>query len=217
MALPGCGPCSAALLPGREVVRPPIDELIRAYPDALAGFDGADLIWRDGTRMPVGELRPVTSMEEQLRNGSILEQLRLVYPVGLPLLPAPEHDPGPGTQQSLLRQDVQVTARSGQVAPKLVQVIWLPKTWGHTVSITSVNGVDRRLAAVSRELDTLSADDKRFLYPPGGTYACRSVADTGQTSMHAWGAAIDINPAFSSYWFWRRSAAGTRTYDNRVP
>jgi hypothetical protein len=193
-----------------------IDDLIRAYPDALAGFDGTDLIWRDGTRMPVGDLRPVTSMEEQLRNGSILEQLRLVYPVGMPLLPAPEHDPGRVRNKAFFDK-MYGDCRSGQVAPKLVQVIWLPTTWGHTVSITSVNGVDRRLAAVSRELDTLSADDKRYLYPPGGTYACRSVADTGQTSMHAWGAAIDINPAFSNYWFWRRSAAGTHTYDNRVP
>ena len=30
-----------------------------------------------------------------------------------------------------------------------------------------------------------------------------------QTSMHAWGAAIDINPAFSDYWLWHRSAGGS--------
>ena len=54
-----------------------IDDLIRAYPDALAGVDGANLIWRDGTRMPVGDGRPDKSMEEQLRNGSIRDQLRL--------------------------------------------------------------------------------------------------------------------------------------------
>ena len=193
-----------------------IDDLVRAYPDALAGFDGADLIWRDGTRMPVGSLRPAASMEAQLRNGSILEQLRLAYPVRLPLPAAPDEDPGRVRNKAFFDK-MYGDCRSGQVAPKLVQVVWLPTTWGHTVGITSVNGVDRRLAAVSRELDALPAGDKRYLYPPGGTYACRSVADTGQTSMHAWGAAIDINPAFSNYWFWRRSAAGTATYANRVP
>ena len=57
-----------------------IDDLIRAYPGALAGFDGSSLIWRDGTHMPVGDGRPDKSMEEQLRNGSILDQLRLAIP-----------------------------------------------------------------------------------------------------------------------------------------
>ena len=32
-----------------------IDDLLFAYPDALAGFDGSSLIWRDGTHMPVGD------------------------------------------------------------------------------------------------------------------------------------------------------------------
>ena len=107
--------------------------------------------------------------------------------------------------------------KSGDVAPELVPVVWLPKTWGHFVRITSVNGVDRHLAAISRELDELPASDKKYLYPPGGTYACRSVADTGQTSMHAWGAAIDINPSQSDYWMWHQSVGGFPHYVNRVP
>jgi hypothetical protein len=80
-----------------------------------------------------------------------------------------------------------------------------------------VNGVDRRLAAASRELDELPAAEKRFLYPLGGTYACRPVADTGQTSMHAWGAAIDINTAFSDYWLWHRNGRDVPDYVNRIP
>ena len=106
---------------------------------------------------------------------------------------------------------------AGEVAPKLVRVVWLPKTWGHSVSITSVNGVDRRLAAVSRELDELPAEFTKFLYPLGGTYTCRAVADTGQTSMHGWGAAIDINTKFSDYWMWRRGKDGLPDYRNRIP
>ena len=78
---------------------------------------------------------------------------------------------------------------------------------GHVVRITSTNGVDRRLAEVSRELDALPAEDKKYLYPPGGTYSCRAVADTGQTSMHSWGAAIDINATYAEYWLWSRAAS----------
>jgi hypothetical protein len=107
--------------------------------------------------------------------------------------------------------------RAGEVASTLVPVVWLANTWGHVVRITSTNGVDRRLAEVSRELDALPPEDKKCLYPPGGTYSCRAVADTGQTSMHSWGAAIDINTRFSDYWLWRRGGGDPPPYVNRIP
>ena len=44
----------------------PMDDLVRAYPEALSGYDGSDLIWRDGTRMPVDDKRPDKSLQEQL-------------------------------------------------------------------------------------------------------------------------------------------------------
>jgi hypothetical protein len=193
-----------------------MDDLLRAYPDALAGFDVSDLIWRDGTRMPLGHKQPDKSMEEQLRHGSILDQLRLVYPAGGAPLPVPREDPGRVRSRPFFDR-MYGDCTAGEVAPRLVPVVWLPKTWGRAVSITSVNGVDRRLAAISRELDELPAADKKYLYPPGGTYKCRPVADTGQSSMHAWGAAIDINPAYSDYWLWRRNAGATPAYVNRIP
>jgi hypothetical protein len=193
-----------------------VDDLVRAYPGFLAGFDGTNLIWRDGTRMPVSDGRPDKSMEEQLRSGSILDQLRLPYPVGAPLLPAPQQDPGRVRNKAFFDK-MYGDCRSGQVTADLVPVVWLPHAWGHVVKITSINGVDRQLDAVSRELDQLPEADKQYLYPPAGTYACRSVADTGRTSMHAWGAAIDINTAFSDYWLWRRGNGGAPIYVNRIP
>ncbi|HUB47055.1 MAG TPA: M15 family metallopeptidase [Acetobacteraceae bacterium] len=192
------------------------DDLLRAYPDALIGFDGDDLIWRDGTRMPMDDGRPGKSMQEQLRDGSILDQLRLPYPAGAPLLPAPQQDPGRVRNRAFFNKMYGDCAQN-QVRPKLVPVVWLPNTWGHVVQITSVNGVDRQLSAISRELDELPAQDKRYLYPPGGTYVCRSAADAGQPSMHGWGAAIDINPAFSDYWLWHRAAGDRPAYVNRIP
>jgi hypothetical protein len=193
-----------------------MDDLLRAYPDTLAGFDGLDLIWRDGTRMKVGAGLPDMSMEEQLRHGSILDQLRLPYPAGAPLLPAPQRDPGRVRNKAFFDK-MYGDCREGQVTPRLVPVVWLPNTWGHVVQITSVNGVDRQLAAISRGLDELPAADKKYLYPLGGTYVCRHVADTGQTSMHGWGAAIDINTAFSDYWLWHRTVGGVPDYVNHIP
>jgi hypothetical protein len=139
-----------------------------------------------------------------------------LYPARATLLSTPTEDPGRIRNKAFFDK-MYGDCKSGDVAPELVPVVWLPKTWGHLVRITSVNGVDRHLAAISRELDELPASDKKYLYPPGGTYACRSVADTGQTSMHAWGAAIDINPSQSDYWMWHQSAGGFPHYVNRVP
>jgi hypothetical protein len=203
----------------------PMDALLRAYPDALESFDGTYLVWRDGTRMPVDDGQSGKSMEAQIRDGSILDQMRLPYPAGAKLLPPPEADPGRVRNKAFFTK-MYGDCHAGQVAPKLARVVWLPNSWGHAISITSVNGVDRHLAAISRELDALPPEDKKFLYPIGGTYTCRTVADTGQTSMHAWGAAIDINTAYSDYWLWHRGAGasgggggggGLPAYVNRIP
>jgi hypothetical protein len=200
--------------PGRTVAAS-IQDLVRAYPDALAGFDGSDLIWRDGTRMPVDDERPDKTPVDLLRQGSILDQLKLAYPAGAPLLP-PLQDPGRIRNRAFFDK-MYGDCHAGQVAPKLVPVIWLPTTWGHVVRITSVNGVNTQLAAISRELDTLPPEDKNALYPLGGTYECRAVADTGEPSMHSWGAAIDINTAHSDYWLWHRTAGDSVPYRNRIP
>ncbi len=192
-----------------------VEDLVRAYPDFLAGSDGTNLIWRDGTRMPPGPLHPGQSVEEAMRDGSILDQLALAYPAGLPLSP-PRDDPGRIRNHAFFEK-MYGDCREGEVAPRLVRVPWLPNTLGRSVSITSVNGVDRRLEAISRELDALPAEDKRFLYPVGGTYKCRSIAGTDQTSMHSWGAAIDINTAYSDYWRWHAGAGDPPPYRNRIP
>lgn len=192
-----------------------IEDLLRAYPDSLSGFDGANLIWRDGTRMPVGPAQPGRTLEERLEHGSILDQLALPYPAGAPADP-PLDDPGRIRNRAFFDK-MYGDCRSGQVVPKLVPITWLPMSWGHVIRVTSVNGVDRALDAVSRELDALSASDKKYLFPIGGTYNCRNVAGTDQVSMHGWGAAIDINTAFADYWRWSRSPGPTPPYRNRIP
>jgi hypothetical protein len=204
------------LLIGRADAGGPMDALLRAYPDELASFDGTNLIWRDGTRMPVSDGRPNKSLDELIQYGSILDQFHFSYPRSAPLLP-PTDDPG-RIRNIAFFDKMYGDCRAGEVTPKLVPVVWLPTSWGHTVMITSANGVDRQLAAVSRELDELPGEDKRYLYPIGGTYNCRSVADTGQTSMHGWGAAIDINTRYANYWLWSGGRDGAvPPYVNRIP
>ena len=193
--------------------RAPLDALVRAYPDFLGGYDATDLIWRDGTRMPLSDGQPAKSFEEMLRHGSIVDQIRLPYLAGvMPAAGGPPDDPGRVRNRAFFDK-MYGDCWSGAVAPRLVSIAWLPRSWGRTIRVTSVNGVDRQLAAVSDELDQLPDALKRYAYPPAGTYNCRPVADTGQPSMHSWGAAIDINTAHADYWQWRASGG----YINRIP
>jgi len=184
------------------------EDLARAYPGMLWGVEGSALVWGDGTRMPLGALHPGLVGGEG--TGSILDQLAPAYPVGAPLLP-PADDPGRVRNQAFFDK-MYGDCRAGGVAPNLVRIPWLPKSWGHGVSITAVNGVDRQLEAVSRELDELPAEERTYAFPIGGTYNCRTIAGSGETSMHAWGAAIDLNTAYSDYWRWSRGS-----YRNRMP
>ena len=194
-----------------------LDALVRAYPDPLAGYDSADLIWRDGTRMPLSDGRPAKAFAEMLRHGSILDQIRLPYPAGATRAGAgPDDDPGRIRNRAFFDK-MYGDCWKGEVAPRLVPVVWLPRSWGRTIRITSVNGVAERLAAVSEELDDLPDAVKRYAYPPAGTYNCRTVADTGGPSMHSWGAAIDINAARADYWLWHGSGVIDAGLVNRIP
>ena len=171
-----------------------LDALVRAYPQQLAGYDAMDLIWRDGTRMPLSDGHP-----------SILDQLRLVYTVGIsPAALFPQNDAGRARNRPFFDK-IYGNCWKGEVTPSLVPVVWLPQSWGRPVRITSVNRIDQRLTEISQELEVLPSSLRRYLYPSAGTYNCRVVADTGEPSMHSWGAAIDINATYSEYWLWPRA------------
>lgn len=184
-----------------------LDALVRAYPEQLAGYDSDYLIWRDGTRMPLSDGAPYKTFEEMVRHGSILDQIRLAYPAGVSNAAViPQSDPG-RTRNRAFFDKMYGNCWRGEVTPSLVPVDWLPRSWGHTLRVTSINGVAERLAEISAELDALPAAATRYVYPPSGTYNCRTVADTGEPSMHSWGAAIDINAAYAEYWSWPRAAS----------
>jgi hypothetical protein len=193
-----------------------LDRLVAAYPDALAGHDAQALHWRDGTVMAVSDGADEKTFPELLRHASIIDQFRIPYPHG-PLEKPPAVDADPGRfRNAAFFAKMYGDCRVGEVSPRLASLAWLPKTWGQSIRITSVNGVDRHLRAVSDEIDALPENIKRAAYPIAGTYNCRAVADTGQPSPHGYGIAIDLNTAFSDYWYWRPHG-GAIVYRNRMP
>src|ERR1700694_3544963 len=50
---------------------PALDALVAAYPDFLAGYDEKDLIWKDGSRMPLSDGRTDKTFDELLGHPDI--------------------------------------------------------------------------------------------------------------------------------------------------
>jgi hypothetical protein len=191
--------------------------LVAAYPEALEKYEGRALHWRDGTITEIAPEETSKPFEQTLRGASLIDQLRLPYPRGtIEASPPVNEDPGRFRNVAFFRKMYGDCWR-GEVTPRLVPIVWLPKSWNYIIRATSVNGVAQKLTAISNEIELLPDKIKRAAYPIGGAYGCRTIVDTGQPSMHSYGAAIDMNLAMSDYWYWQRSANDALTYRNRMP
>jgi D-alanyl-D-alanine carboxypeptidase len=195
------------------------DALVGSYPDFLARIDGASLIWKDGTSMPLDDGRSGKTFEEMLRSASIADQLRQVYRPGKPgpIPPALNDSPGRIRNVAFFAR-MYGDCRKAEVKPKLRSVTWMPKSKPQKLELTRVNDVAGRIERIVEALERLPDRFKAFLVPSAGTYNCRAVADTGMPSMHGSGAAIDISTTYSDYWVWAKGKSPQSIpYRNRIP
>jgi hypothetical protein len=196
---------------------PRLDALAAAYPDRIARIDANTIVFRDGTRMDAGAADPAKPFAALLRDATILDQFQLTYPRGAPIVPpSADFDPGRFRNEAFFAK-LYGDCREGAVTRRLVPVVWLPKSWGHTILVTRANGVADHLREVSAEIDAMPASVRRTAWPIAGTYNCRAVKDTGRPSMHSYGVAIDLNLKFSNYWQWEAKGAASIPYRNAMP
>lgn len=192
--------------------------LLAAYPDFLDRIDGEQLIWRDGTRMPLDDglgKKPITGW---LENPDIEDMFEVPYPPGdLASPPALDIDPGRARNAALFDK-MYGDCRKGEVEKNLVDVVWLAHKKGQHLKVTKINGFAARMAAISAELDQLPAEFDKYLIPSEGTYACRVIAGTTRTSAHGQGIAIDISTKHAHYWRWSKEGpGGSVVYHNEIP
>jgi len=109
-------------------------------------------------------------------------------------------------------------ASASAVGKHITTVKWLPKQGKYPVRISSLFGIDARLARISDTLQDMPADMSRYGLKPGGGFNWRVIAGTDQLSVHSFGAAFDINVAYSDYWFWNKPDKNGRIpFKNRIP
>jgi hypothetical protein len=195
-----------------------LDILVAAYPEQLAHHAGDVLIWKDGTRMTFDDGVRRKDFERLLAEPSLKDQFYVLYPAGqMASPPGVNSDPGRVRHQPFFVK-MYGDCRKGEVEPRLVDVVWLPRKWGRTLRVTRVNGVAERLKAVSAELDRLPATFDPYLYPSAGTFNCRAIGGTDRLSPHSFGIAIDLATTRAHSWEWAKpDAAGRFPYTNAIP
>src|SRR5262245_29520093 len=146
-----------------------LDRLARSYPDWIARADDDIVILKNGARLPVSDHRTDKSFDELVEHPDIDDMFYVPYPAGsVPKPPAKNVDPGRVRFEPLFVA-MYGDCRKNDVVPKLRTLEWLPAHNGGRIAITTVNGVDQALAAVSHTLDHLPAEFMKFLIPTAGT------------------------------------------------
>ena len=193
-------------------------KLIAKYNNFAIGFsdnylilkDHTKLVWDDGTKN-----KPFRSLLEKPDLKDIFNQK---YPKGaLKLPPARNFDPGRVRNERFFMKMYGSTEKD--VKSNLTEIIWCPKLVGQKIKVTKVNGIDKKLARISNELDE-HPELKKYLTSIGGTFTWRNINGTNRHSMHSFGMTIDINTAYSDYWQWACKCTDENSvivYKNRIP
>lgn len=195
-----------------------ISRLLTAYRDHIKDISEGEIHFRDGTAMAFNDGQAPKSHAAWLAHPDVEDMLAQPYRPG-PVTSPPGIDDEPGrARNAAFFAKIYGDCRTGDVSKKLVDVVWLPSRSGVKLKVTSVNGVARRLRAVSRALDRLAPRFDIYLVPPAGTYNCRQIAGTQRLSAHGYGIAIDIATSKADYWRWSKPGPGGQPrWRNRIP
>ena len=194
-----------------------LDMLVRSYPDTSVATTMNCYILKTANNIPIFDHRTDKTFQELLEKPDIADMFYAQYPMGtIPKQPEKNMDPGRVRFEPLFVA-MYGDCKKNEVIKNLRTIKWLPKHGGGSVTITRINGVDKALEDVSRDLDALPNDLIKYLKPTAGTYNCRAVAGTNYMSMHSYGAAIDIDAKYSNYWRWALNDRGEPKWANQIP
>lgn len=189
--------------------------LVEAYPDFFVSSEDG-VRWRDGTAVYWSAPRQFDKVPANPIAATLSEQFLYRYPLdpwnGARL---PDEDPGRLRDTGLFAK-MYGDCRRMKIAPHLRMVTWLPKLAPQRVQVTTVNGVDKALEALSAEIEALPPPIGRLVARLSGSFSCRLIRGTDQLSMHAYGAAIDLQMSAGRYWKWSGMTPDARR-THRVP
>ena len=167
------------------------------------------IIWNDGTKMLYDDGKK-KSFNRLLNFSDIEDMFYFKYPKNSFIPPKYNQDAG------RIRNDAFFKKMYGDTKAKVIRnlttIKWLPS--GKKIRVTTINGIDKKLYAISKELNNLPKKFKKYIINIGGTFNWRNIAGTNRLSSHSFGISIDINTKYSAYWKWSK---GKYRYKNKIP
>jgi len=193
-------------------------KLINCYPGFIAGFANNHIIFKDNSKLIWDDGVKNRSASEVLNDPDIKDMFLQLYNKGMLIAnPAKGFDPGRIRNEKFFMK--MYGAGENSVKQNLTTITWCPRLVHQQITVTKVNGVDKRLMQISKELDE-HPEWKKYLLNIGGTFLWRNINGTSRHSMHSFGMTIDINTKYSDYWQWACNCTKETAvvkYQNKIP
>lgn len=143
------------------------------------------LRWRDGTRMPLSALGLGRDGQPLRRQGKPASD-RLV--AATEAISSIDYEP--------IYLKMYGDCRKADMGSRLATVLWNRGAAEGPVELRAAraNGVAAAMQRVSDVLDRAAGKGTDFHRATGGTFNCRTIADTDRLSLHGFGIAIDVAP-----------------------
>ena len=194
-----------------------LTKLAKAYPAFIKTFSNNIIFFIDNEQMNYDDGIKNKTFEEKLNNPSLKDQLSIKYikiDEDQNYIPMKNEDAGRIRYEAFFKK--MYGSNQEEIKKNLTKIIWLPKTSNKTLLVTTINNVDKKLQAISDELELLPIELKSFVDNPAGVTNWRKISNTNRLSSHSFGIAIDINVKKSDYWQWHKKN-GTVNYKNKIP
>ncbi|MEM5558584.1 M15 family metallopeptidase [Aliarcobacter cryaerophilus] len=191
--------------------------LILAYPLFLEKYEDNFIYFKDGSKLQFSTNNKDLSYEEIIQNSSLENQMSMKYikiDENKNYIPAKNEDAGRFRNEEFFKK---IYGKNRQEIEKnLVKIKWLEKSQNKTLWVTKINGIDKKLIEISKELDNLPKEFKKYIVNPDGVYNFRKISGTHRLSTHSFAIAIDLNKEYSNYWLWDKKGNNIE-YKNKIP
>ncbi|WP_310556886.1 M15 family metallopeptidase, partial [Flavobacterium sp.] len=186
-----------------------VKKLMKHYPQ-IVDFKDDKLIFKDGSTLIYDDNKK-KNFQQLIDNPDIEDQFFYNYKLG------EINDAGRIRNESFFKK-IYGNSKS-EVEQNLVEINWCPKLVSQKIKVTNVNGIDKIIKKLSKELDN-HPEYKNYLTNIAGTFNWRKIAGTNRLSMHSFGMTIDINTKYSNYWQWDckcKNEEAKLIYKNKIP
>lgn len=174
--------------------------LAAAYPETVAAADAPDAVMVRGRKVAIGKSM-AGRYDQRLDEAGLLDQLGQRYPD-----PKTFAAPGSGEDAGRMRNYAFFDAMYGktpeEARAQLVRVSW-PPSGAKKVQFSRVNGANRALEAVGREIAGIP-ELRRYVASPTLVFDYGKAYGAPRKSVHSYGIAIDFELPQAVNKYWRR-------------